>query len=316
MLLHPLGLRPVPRTGTSLTRTIAVGAVVLTVSMMRGDGRTDPLPTGDRGYLEVGRSASVHALDTTLVEAPFEDWLRTTLGSDIPVTWEENDCGEASGSPADTARDLPVCAEASAILSGGRELVVRLAVGTATRGVVPPTELHFAEVEGPDSSVAFHRLGEVREYLDRERPFSRNDSIYLDGTRNVHVITASGKDVRLMKEGPFRDPRLAPDGRTIGMAPISVIEHDAVNGGDPVEVATEVWIYRGGRIARRFEPGGFLRAWSFAGAGDSVAVYSGGLHFAGFYVLYDLETGEERARAEDPVTDDSPEWVRRLEDGP
>ena len=285
--------------------------LALGLAAIREGAHSEPAPAGDRGFLDAGRNASVHAMDSTLADARFEDWIQGTLGSDVPVRWEENDCGEASGSPADSARDLPVCAEASATISGGRELVLRLVTGTASRGVVPPPELYFAEVDGPDSSPVFHRLSEVEGYLNRERPFARNDSIYLDHRRNVHVVTSSGKDVRLMKEGPFRDPKLSQDGRVIGMLPVSVIEREGMGGGDPIEVATEVWIYQGGSVARKFEPDGFIRGWDFINA-DSLAVYSGGLHFAGFYVLYDLATGEERGRAEDPVTDASPPWVRRL----
>jgi len=292
----------------------ALAAVVLIVSQSTSGGSEPavPEPAGDTDYLRAGRNALAHDLDSTLTDSTFEAWTARVLGSDVPVRWESNDCGEASGSPADSARDLPACVEAVALLSGGRELITRIAVGTTARGVLPPPELHFAEVAGPDSPIVFHRLSEIEGYLERERPFARNDSIYLDDRRNVHVVTAAGKDVRLLKEGPFQDPKLAPDGRTIGMLPVSVVDRSGGNGEDPVEVAIAVWIYRGGIVAQRFEPGGFIRAWNFVGAGDSVAVYSGGLHFAGFYVLYDLPTGEERGRAEDPVTEASPDWVRRL----
>jgi hypothetical protein len=276
----------------------------LYLSTARGDERLEGAASGDTDFLPAGKSAPVHDIDSTLVDSTFAGWIERVLGTEVRVRWEENDCGEASGSPADSARDLPVCVEAGAVLSGGRELTIRIAVGTTGRGLVPPAVLYFAQVEGPESSLAFHSLGEVEGYLERERPFARNDSIYLDDRRNVRVITESGKDVRLVKEGPFREPRLSPDRRLIGMLPVSPV--------DTVEVSTEVWIYRGGRVAWRFEPGGFIRAWNFAGAGDSIAIASGGLHFAGFYVLYDLETGAERDRADDPVTDQSPAWVRSL----
>lgn len=295
------------RSGATLRATL----LALGLAVLGREGHSEPPPAGDPAFLNAGRNASAHALDSTLAEVRFEDWIQTTLGGDVPLRWETNDCGEASGSPSDSSRDLPVCAEASAAISGGRELVVRLVVGTAGRGLVPSPELYFAEVAGPDSSPTFHRLSEVGDYLERERPFARNDSIYLDERRNVHVITATGKDVRLMREGPFREPKLSPDGRIIGMLPVSVIEREDPSGGESIEVATEVWIYQGGIVAQRFEPGGFIREWNFVST-DSLAIYSGGLHFAGFYVLYDVATGEERGRAEDPVTDQSPGWVRRL----
>jgi hypothetical protein len=43
-----------------------------------------------------------------------------------------------------------------------------------------------------------------------------------------------------------------------------------------------------------------------------VAVYSGALHFAGFYALYDVATGEQLEYEADPPTASSPDWVRAL----
>ena len=176
----------------------------------------------------------------------------------------------------------------------------------------PPPELYFATVTGPDSSTDFHRLSEVKQYLDRERPVTGNEKIYLDEQRNVHVVTSAGKDVRLLKDGPYANPRLHADRQTIGVLPLVTLRVEEAGTSEPIEVSTELWIYQGGRVAGRFEPDGFIRAWDFIGAGDSVAVYSGALHLAGWYVLYDLATGNELDRAKDPVTDQSPLWVRGL----
>jgi len=43
-----------------------------------------------------------------------------------------------------------------------------------------------------------------------------------------------------------------------------------------------------------------------------VAVYSGPLHFAGTYELYDTSSAAMLESAKDPVTDASPDWVRAL----
>ncbi|HET9252037.1 MAG TPA: hypothetical protein VFP58_07975 [Candidatus Eisenbacteria bacterium] len=259
-----------------------------------------------------GRLVPVHALDSTLTDSTFAGWVDRVIGAGARVRWEANDCGEATGSPSDSVRDLPWCAEMNAVLSGGRDLTIQLLMGTVGQGLNRSPELYLAAVSGPESSAVFHRLSEVERYLDQEAPFLGNDSIYVDVKGNVHVVTSARKDVRLTREGPFRDPKLSSDRQLIGFLPASVVE-SGPRGQDPVEVSTEVWIYQGGRVARRFGPDGFIRDWGFVGAGDSIAVSSGGLHFAGFYVLYDLASGEELARSEDPMTEQSPAWVRSLE---
>jgi hypothetical protein len=143
------------------------------------------------------------------------------------------------------------------------------------------------------------------------QPYAKVD---LDDRRNVRVVTATGRSVVLTKGGRYDDPKLSADGRMVGFR---VLSRFASRPGDPnpdLEVAQELRIFRDGRVIRRIVPGGFIRSWDFWNAGREVAVYSGALHFAGFYVLYDLSTGKTLQRAEDPVGEQSPDWVRGLAD--
>lgn len=147
---------------------------------------------------------------------------------------------------------------------------------------------------------------------DSLRSGAPDSTVYLDAGNNVHVLAFGGKDTTITKDGRYRDPKLSPDGRTVGMLVTSTLDIAATGTNESLDVAEALRIVRGGRVIRRFTPGGYIRAWDFANQGTAVAVYSGALHFAGFYVLYDLERGTELAKAEDPVTDSSPDWVRAL----
>ncbi|MGE5177504.1 MAG: hypothetical protein ACM3PF_00270 [Bacteroidota bacterium] len=142
------------------------------------------------------------------------------------------------------------------------------------------------------------------------RATAQDSTVYVDTARNVHIVDG-GRDVRITHDGRYRDAKRSLEGGAIGALVTSTLEPDMVSR-DSLEVAEVLLIWRGGRVIRRFTPGGYIRAWSFANRGHAVAVYSGALHFAGFYVLYDLSRGREVANAEDPVTDRSPEWVRSL----
>jgi len=267
---------------------------------------------GEAEILRVGMALPVHGLDSTLGGGNLASWIERAIGSRAEIQWEVNDCGEASGSPTDSARDLPVCIEARVVLSGGREMYVSVAVGTQELGVIEPAELWGAAVDGPDTSAYFYRLSDLERYLVRERPVLGDTKVYLDERRNVHIVTSANKDVRLTRDGRYRDPKLSPDQRSVGMLVTSMVHRGYGQTYEPIEVAQELCIYRGGRVIRRFEPGGFIRAWNFANEGKAVAVYSGALRTAGFYVLYDFETWTVIEWARDPVTERSPQWVRGI----
>ena len=81
---------------------------------------------------------------------PLEAWLKAEAGPGAKIAWESNDCGEQSGNPeADRGRDFPLCAEADLALSGGRKLVVMIAVGTFQRGLAGKPAVWFLELQEP-----------------------------------------------------------------------------------------------------------------------------------------------------------------------
>jgi len=125
----------------------------------------------------------------------------------------------------------------------------------------------------------------------------------------VHAVAVDSESARVTYDGRSRDPKLSPDGLTVGMLVVETVDNGS---GQTVEVSSKLRFLRGGGFVQQLEPGGFIRGWAFARKGQAVAVYSGPLHFAGFYVLYDLATGEQLEYAADPPTASSPDWVRAL----
>ena len=143
----------------------------------------------------------------------------------------------------------------------------------------------------------------------KEVPFVDVARVYVDAGRNVHVVQVDSQDVRVTYQGHYRDPQLSPDRRTVGMLTVDSLDDGT---GHSVEVSTKLKLLRGLGFVQQVEPGGFIRSWSFARDGKAVAIYSGALHFAGTYELYDAATGAMLEYAKDPVTETSPDWVRAL----
>jgi hypothetical protein len=95
------------------------------------------VPSTSRSELAIraARQVMVQAIDPALPRLSFDEWLRQIIGSDAPVTWESNDCGEQTGNPAvDRGRDFPVCVEARVDLAAGRTLRISFMVGTLEKG--------------------------------------------------------------------------------------------------------------------------------------------------------------------------------------
>jgi hypothetical protein len=136
--------------------------------------------------------------------------------------------------------------------------------------------------------------------------------VYADSSGALHVVSSSGEDRRVGGKLRYDAAKLASDGHTYGALVRDSIDTDPPNH-DMADVAQKLVVWRDGRRLRAFVPGDFIRAWGFWKGGTQIALYSGGLHFAGHYELIDLATGNSLAGGEDPVTDQSPDWMRSLE---
>jgi hypothetical protein len=120
--------------------------------------------------VEATQGSSVHAIDTTLADARFDEWFRKAVGPDAKISWELNDCGESSGSPADSARDLPACVEVSADWGDGRTAAVSLLVGSERSGIDLPLGVFYAFAAQGDSTTNFNSLAGFSRFLSAAAP--------------------------------------------------------------------------------------------------------------------------------------------------
>ncbi len=126
---------------------------------------------------------------------------------------------------------------------------------------------------------------------------------YADKAANVHVVTESGKDIRLTTDRRADEVRLAPDGESATWLALSYF------AADGRKWPTELHVYRNGRT-RSIKCGGIIREYWFWKGGTHVATDCGGLHFAGIETLYEMRTMKEVDsfdQAQVPV-EKRPEW--------
>jgi hypothetical protein len=119
--------------------------------------------------VSAARRVSVSRLDPSLPRMRLDSWLRLVLGPQTRIAWETNDCGEGSGSPSDSSRDLPVCAEASATLRGGATLYLSVAVGSLSIGVHGAPSLWDAVIVRGDSTESFRSLARFARAIRARR---------------------------------------------------------------------------------------------------------------------------------------------------
>ncbi|HKX30788.1 MAG TPA: energy transducer TonB, partial [Blastocatellia bacterium] len=74
-------------------------------------------------------------LDADLPNTPFRAWFSQLVGPEAVVVWQLTECGEHEDRPATTDQDQTACAEASAALPDGRQLIVAISVGTFKTGI-------------------------------------------------------------------------------------------------------------------------------------------------------------------------------------
>lgn len=111
------------------------------------------------------RSTPARALDPSLPAEAFEAWFGRTAGSNARVEWNISDCGEQTGSPVDSTRDLPVCVSAMAV-AGERMITADFLVGTERRGLREKPRLYSAAVVVKGTVWEVRRLGDLATVRD------------------------------------------------------------------------------------------------------------------------------------------------------
>ena len=114
--------------------------------------------SAEDAFVNAARHLSVRRLESGLPNLSLERWLHKLTARQTVIQWESNDCGEATGSPADSSRDVPVCVQASAQAVGGGVMSVSLVLGTLSRGVSGEPALFDAALTRGNRTTTFRSL--------------------------------------------------------------------------------------------------------------------------------------------------------------
>jgi hypothetical protein len=125
----------------------------------------------EKRAVEAAQRSSVHTIDTTLVDERFDAWFRKAVGPEAKVSYELNDCGESTGSPADSTRNMPSCVEASADWGDGRTAAVSLIVGSEKSGIAAPAGVFYAFADWGGETKSFHSLAEFSRFVRLTPPW-------------------------------------------------------------------------------------------------------------------------------------------------
>ena len=118
-------------------------------------------PALEKRAIERARRLPVAQLQPGLPKQELAKWISRAVGPEVTVRWEVNDCGESSGDPRiDRARDMPMCAAATADLPGGWVAIVSVVMGTFGKGIGTP-QLHSVNLGKDSRFESITRLGDL-----------------------------------------------------------------------------------------------------------------------------------------------------------
>jgi hypothetical protein len=120
----------------------------------------------EKRALDVAQQVSVRELDKSLGDTPFADWFKSLVGDRSAVVWHVTDCGEGDGGRGGSVRDLPLCGEVVANLTGGKKAVVQVFVGSRSKGVSSAALWSAAILDGNDVQF-FKTLPELAATIDQ-----------------------------------------------------------------------------------------------------------------------------------------------------
>ena len=120
----------------------------------------------DKRMINYAKNLRVSKLDAALPKQRFETWLQSLVGAKTVITWEINDCGAQSGIRGDDSHvNPPLCAEAQTKLSGERQVVISIGIGTHKAGITGPPDVVGAVYYNQDETVSLDELRELPELL-------------------------------------------------------------------------------------------------------------------------------------------------------
>src|SRR5438094_327730 len=115
--MRPISSAGEPKAGLSKQPTGTAPSLENSESFAKSLPRLAPSGAGELASraTELVKRMDVATLDPDLPSQHFEEWFRETMGPEQSITWELNECGEATGNPqVDRQRDMPICVEARA----------------------------------------------------------------------------------------------------------------------------------------------------------------------------------------------------------
>lgn len=124
----------------------------------------------------------------------------------------------------------------------------------------------------------------MNAYADDEKI----SKVYIDKSKNVHIIDSKGKTVKLTKDGKAIRSAISEDKRTAAW----LRKNNWIAEGDKIPGASKLYVYRNGKT-HMIECNPFIRGYWFWEGGKQVGIDCGGRHFAGTLSLYDARSGKE-----------------------
>jgi len=125
-----------------------------------------PQTSLEKRAVEAAQRTLVSELDTELPKLPFAEWLGKVVGSDAEIVWQLSECGEqAEATPPGGARDMRACVEANSILRDGRQIIVRITVGTFKQGITGPPTYHGGIIKLDENLHSVRRLRDLQGFL-------------------------------------------------------------------------------------------------------------------------------------------------------
>lgn len=164
-----LAIPPAPDWSPDSVAARSDSSVVPAVPPDTTAARVDSFAVQESLAIATAKSATVGAIDSTEATAPFGQWFADLVGPDARIFWEANDCGEGTGSPADSAVQIPLCVEARAEWEDGTAFVW-LVLGSTHRAVdVNPPQVFYWQVNEEYSEGRTRNLASFARAVHRAR---------------------------------------------------------------------------------------------------------------------------------------------------
>ena len=112
----------------------------------------------EKQAVDLVQHTPISKLDADLPSSPFGPWFSQLMGPKAVVVWQLAECGERKER---SERDSMACAEASAILPDGRQVIVAVKVGTFKKGISGKPAFSSAVIRQNDHLYLIQRLRDL-----------------------------------------------------------------------------------------------------------------------------------------------------------